>query len=340
MKPSPTESTADREIVTTRTVAAPRELVWRVWTDPQHVLKWWGPSGFSTTTTSMDVRAGGHWHFTMHGPDGRDYLNRITYHEVQPPARLVYQHGGGDDAQPIEFVTTVTFDELPGEPRRTRVTLRAVFATAAARDRVLREFGAAEGGQQTLARLAELAESMARDASATGGTGAATTSPPLVLRRVVRATPEQVWRVWTEREHLAQWFGPAGCTLDALAFTLRAGGTFHYRMRMPGAGEMYGRWVFREVAPPTRLVFTVGFADAAGAPARSPFDASWPLEMLTVVTIEPHAGIGKGTVLTVTSSAIAAHAAEQRTFDGGHASMQQGWAGTFDRLDQYVASPS
>jgi uncharacterized protein YndB with AHSA1/START domain len=120
--------TADREMVITRLIAAPQELVFEAWTDPAHLAAWWGPDGFTTTTSAFDMRPGGVWRFVMHGPDGRDYENRITFEEVVRPERLVYRHSGGEDVEPVRFITTVTF--VP-EDGKIRVTLRAVFPTAA-----------------------------------------------------------------------------------------------------------------------------------------------------------------------------------------------------------------
>jgi uncharacterized protein YndB with AHSA1/START domain len=146
--PTSTSSTADREIVTTRLIDAPRELVYAAFTDPKHVAHWFGPDGFVTTTRSMDVRPGGRWIFVMRGPDGTDWPNVVTYEEVTPPSRLSYLHG--DDKEPDMFHNTVTFDDQGG---KTALTMRAVFKTAAAREFVVRERGAVEGGKQTLARL-------------------------------------------------------------------------------------------------------------------------------------------------------------------------------------------
>ena len=146
--PTNTSSTADREIVTTRLIDAPRELVYEAFTDPKHVGHWFGPDGFITTTRSMDVRQGGQWIFVMHGPDGTDWPNVVTYQEVAPPSRLRYLHG--DDKEPDMFNVTITFDDEGG---KTALTMRAVFKTAAAREFVVRERGAVEGGKQTLARL-------------------------------------------------------------------------------------------------------------------------------------------------------------------------------------------
>ena len=146
--PTSHSSTADREIVTTRLIDAPRELVYEAWTDPKHVGHWFGPDGFTTITKSMDVRPGGKWVFVMHGPDGTEWPNVVTYEEVTAPTRLVYPHG--DDKELDMFHVTMTLDDEGGQ---TALTMRAVFKSAAARDFVVRERGAIEGGKQTVQRL-------------------------------------------------------------------------------------------------------------------------------------------------------------------------------------------
>ena len=147
-----------RAIIATRVYDAPRELVFDVWSDPKHLSKWWGPNGFSTTTSSFDLRVGGVWRFVMHGPDGRDYENRITYDEIVRPERILYHHGGGDDVEPVQFRTRVTFEDISGN--RTRLTLHAVFPSEAERDRVIKEYGADKGAVQTLTRLGEYLAAM------------------------------------------------------------------------------------------------------------------------------------------------------------------------------------
>ena len=147
-----------RAIIATRVYEAPRELVFDVWSDPKHLSKWWEPNGFSTTTSSFDLRVGGVWRFVMHGPDGRDYENRITYDEIVRPERIVYHHGGGDDVEPVQFRTSVTFEDIGGN--RTRLTLHAVFPSEAERDRVIKEYGADKGAVQTLTRLGEYLAAM------------------------------------------------------------------------------------------------------------------------------------------------------------------------------------
>ena len=154
------ESSPEREIVTSRVFDAPRELVWSAMTDAKHVVNWWGPRGFTTTVETMDVRVGGVWKHTMHGPDGTDYPNKSIFREVVRPERIVYSHAGGDGKGPgANFVAWWTFEEIAAN--RTKLTVRLVFPSKDARDFVEQKFGAAEGGKQTLARLAEYLPAMA-----------------------------------------------------------------------------------------------------------------------------------------------------------------------------------
>src|SRR5450631_188479 len=99
--------TSDREIVITRVFDAPRELVFKAWTDPKHLVHWWGPNGFTNTFHEVDIRPGGVWRFTMHGPDGVDYPNRIVFEEIVKPERIVYAHSGGEENDLAQFHVTV-----------------------------------------------------------------------------------------------------------------------------------------------------------------------------------------------------------------------------------------
>jgi uncharacterized protein YndB with AHSA1/START domain len=147
---------APDEILTVRRIAAPRELVFRAWTAPAHLDAWWGPDGFTTTTHAMAFAPGGHWRFTMRGPDGTDYPNRIDYREILAPERLVYDHGD-DSGGPPHFHVVVTFDE---DGDGTRLAMRARFPDAAARAFVVEKVHAVEGARQTVARLAAYVETL------------------------------------------------------------------------------------------------------------------------------------------------------------------------------------
>jgi uncharacterized protein YndB with AHSA1/START domain len=141
------EDISDREIITARVFDAPREFVWKAWTEPEHIAQWWGPIGFTTTIHEMDVRPGGAWRFILHGPDGVDYKNHSVFIEVAESMRLVYDHISGP-----KFHATVTFDDEGG---KTKITMRMLFDTAEQHRQVVEQYGAIEGAKQTFARLAE-----------------------------------------------------------------------------------------------------------------------------------------------------------------------------------------
>jgi uncharacterized protein YndB with AHSA1/START domain len=150
---------SDRDIVITRDFNAPRELVWLAMIDPQHLVHWWGPHGFTTTIEEMDVRPGGVWRLVMHGPDGVDYPNHSVFTEVIKPERIAFSHGGSREGGPdAKFEATWTFEAI--EARKTRVTIRMIFPSSAERDQTVKEYGAIEGGKQTLERLAAHLEKM------------------------------------------------------------------------------------------------------------------------------------------------------------------------------------
>ncbi len=93
---------ADSEIFSTRVIDAPRDLIFKAWTDPKYVAQWWGPNGFTNTTYGMDVRPGSVWRFVMHGPDGKDSQNKIAYIEIAKADRLVYSHVSGPQFKVVE----------------------------------------------------------------------------------------------------------------------------------------------------------------------------------------------------------------------------------------------
>lgn len=305
-----------RSIVQSRLFDAPRELVFAAFTNPEHISNWWGPRGFTTTTHEIDFRPGGTWRFVMHGPDGTDYLNKIVYREIVKPERLVYAHAGEGDTADIHFSVTVTFEE---QGDKTLLTMRSLFDTAAARNRVVEEFGAIEGGKQTLERLGEQIARMVDE--------------PFRISRTFDAPRELVWRAWTDAEHLVHWFGPKGFPMFHAKNDPREGGTFHYGLRMPNGGDMWGRWTYREIVPPRRLVFISSFSNEAGELAHAPFADDWPLEMLTTITLVEEGG---KTTVTVESAAFNATEAQRKVFTDNHRSMQGGWSGTFEQLGAYL----
>lgn len=141
----------DREIVLSRVIAAPRNLVFKAWTDPQHLPHWFGPAGFKVETQEIDIRAGGRWRFVFVAPDGTRYDNRMVFLKVEAPHLLEIDHGTDKDDDPGRFRVIVTFDEQ--SDGKTVITLRQLHPTSAQRDAGI-SFGAVELGYQTLDKLA------------------------------------------------------------------------------------------------------------------------------------------------------------------------------------------
>jgi uncharacterized protein YndB with AHSA1/START domain len=155
---APAQSAAEREIVISRVIDARRELVFEAFTDVRHLSQWWGPEGFTTTTQAFEFRVGGEWVFVMHGPDGTDYKEWISWTEIAPPERIALLHGESRD-DPNAFRSVLTF---ASDGTRTRLEMRTVFPTKELRDEAIEKYHAIEGGQQTLSNLAVYVTAMVR----------------------------------------------------------------------------------------------------------------------------------------------------------------------------------
>jgi uncharacterized protein YndB with AHSA1/START domain len=142
---------ADREVAISRVIDAPRELVFEAFTEVRHLSKWWGPEGFTTSTRSFEFRVGGEWIFVMHGPDGTDYQEWISFTEIVPSERIALLHGESR-GDPNAFESVLTF---AAEGAATRIEMRTVFVTKQQRDEAVEKYHAIEGGQQTLSHLAD-----------------------------------------------------------------------------------------------------------------------------------------------------------------------------------------
>ncbi len=157
---------------------------------------------------------------------------------------------------------------------------------------------------------------------------------PFEITRVFDAPRDKVWQAWTEADRLKQWWGPKGFVVTHCKIDLRPGGIMHYCLRVPDGSEMWGKFVYREIAQPERLVFVNSFSDAKGGVTRHAGHANWPLEMLTTVIFEAQGGKTKVTVqwaLFDTATDL-----ERKTFDEGRDSMNMGWTGTMDQFAEYL----
>jgi uncharacterized protein YndB with AHSA1/START domain len=160
--------------------------------------------------------------------------------------------------------------------------------------------------------------------------------PVFTITRVFDAPRELVYDLWTDQKHLLQWFGPKGFTrVPGIVAEFRPGGTYHYGMRTPDGQEMWGKWVFRELKRPERLVMVQSFSDAKVGLSRHPMAPTWPLEMLSETTFED---LGGKTRLGLRIMPHNASPEETKTFAAAFASMEQGWGGTMEQLIPYLAT--
>jgi len=143
------KKTADREIVVTRVIDAPREIVFAAFTEREHIEQWWAPRG--ATTHEMDVKPGGTWRYSQPARDGSLNPFKIKFIELDKPARLVYDYGTDAEDAPDPVRTTVTFEEQDG---KTEVTLQLLFVTAAERKQAVK-YGGIVGAMQALENLAD-----------------------------------------------------------------------------------------------------------------------------------------------------------------------------------------
>lgn len=237
-------STADREIVITRLINAPREAVFAAWKDAEHIGEWWGPNGFTTTVHSMDVRTGGAWSYTMHGPDGTDYENYMEYLDVVEN-ECISGWLGEFSKDPNAFHFTATFADEGG---KTRLTMHTIFASPDVLQAVMK-FGAVEGGKQNLARC-----------DAYMATIHDVTDSDIVIARVIDAPNSLVFRAFTDASELNQWFGPHGFTNEC-SVDLRVGGKLRIVMIAPDGGRYPIDGVYREIAEPERVVYSCTLFD-------------------------------------------------------------------------------
>lgn len=309
-----------RDINIIRVYDAPVALVWDAWTDPAQVAQWWGPRGFTLTTHSKDLRVGGHWNYTMHGPDGTDYENTTLYHEVEEHAKLVYDHGGHKDRPPL-FRVTALFTDLGG---KTRLEMTMTLPTPEAADET-RKFIKKAGGDSTWDRLAEYVEKRQ------------TGKEKFVINRAFDVPLDVMFDMWSKPEHLSKWLPPTGFNMEFVRADLRPGGSSFYYMSGAGDMKMYGHIDYREITKPNRLVYTQQFCDEHEKVSRHPMSPTWPETMLTIVELTAEGP--ERTRVTVTWEPVGAVSREElETFINARAGMTQGWTGSFDKLEEYAAN--
>lgn len=305
----------ENELRLVRVFDAPVALVWDAWVKEEHVAQWWGPRGFTLTTTSKDVRPGGRWVYTMHGPDGTDYPNITTYHVVEPHAKLVYDHGATEDRDPL-FRVTVTFRERSG---RTEIDITMTLATAEAA-REARAFIKRAGGESTWDRFGEYLEQVQGREEV------------FLINRSFAADQRTIFEMWVNPDHFVKWMGPAGSSMTLLRSDVREGGSAQWAMTMADGSTTHGRIDYRTIRPHDLFVYSQQFTDASGRLCKPPFAPTYPDRILTTVTFTPE-GPDETRVTLRWEILGPATPDERETFRTMKTSMTPGWTASFDRLD-------
>jgi uncharacterized protein YndB with AHSA1/START domain len=294
-----------REATIARTFDAPRELVWRAWTDPDELKRWFMPHGFTVPQCEVDLREGGRLHMTVRAPDGSESANDGTFEEIDAPSRLVVTTGAfhGPDGTPmLEVRNTVTFDDVDG---KTDVRIHAVV-TKATPELAAALAGMDEGWLQSLDKL---------DAVLTGGQPTSV-ERQLVATRVLDAPRETVWKAYTDPEQVTKWWPPPGQTIETHRIDIRPGGTWRATLH-GGYGDFEQHMTYVAVQEPQLLAYRYG-------------DPTQPGGVFTTVEL---ADDGGKTTVTVTL-AFASAEERRRMVEEGYA--QQGLEGSLDRLSGFV----
>lgn len=292
------DTSAEREIVISRLLEAPREMVWAAMTDPKQVVKWWGPNGFSTTIHEMDVRPGGVMRHTMHGPDGADYPNKSTYIEVKPPELIRYSHGGGKQGERgVAFEATWTLEQRGEKGQQTLLTIRQVFPTAEMREHVVKTYNAIEGGKQTLGRLSDYLADV------------------VTVERTYDAPVEKVWRALTDVTQMKQWYFP-----QITAFEPKVG--FETRVDVEWEGNVYIHfWKVTEAIPNKKIAYSWRYPDIPGD---------------SVVSFELFPE-GNKTRLVLTHTGLASFQLDKKRPDYTSGNTFGGWSHFRDELGNFLA---
>jgi len=263
---------SDTEILITRTFDAPRDLVFKAFTDPVLLPNWWGPRGYETLVDKLDVRPGGVWRFVQLAPDGSEHPFNGVFKEVVPPERLVFTF----EYEPYPghiHTETVLLEERDG---KTHLTDRLLFENVEDRDGMIKA-GMESGMRDSMDRLSEVVLQGPRD---------------LVITRTFDAPLEMVWKAWTDPEQVMRWWGPKDYTSPMCKIDLREGGQYLFAMRAPdwqGGMEHYTSGIYQKIVPMEVLEFTQIISDKDGNPidpTQMGIPPGVPEVVRTVVTFE------------------------------------------------------
>jgi uncharacterized protein YndB with AHSA1/START domain len=230
-----------KDLILTRTLQAPRELVFEVFTRAEHLKKWWAPGPFTVPSCEVDLRPGGSWRYVFRSPEGLEHRCEAQYLEVDKPRKLVMtQSVPGQDGRPLFKIQQTVLFEAKGKETEVRMEVQILEAHPGSEPYL---DGMEAGTQMTFDNLVGYVKLLPWFPDR-----------EIVSTRVMNAPRELVWRAWTEPEHLAKWWGPLGFTNSFQEFNLKPGGTWRFVMHGPDGKDYQNECVFVEITRPERII--------------------------------------------------------------------------------------
>jgi uncharacterized protein YndB with AHSA1/START domain len=252
-----------KEILITRILDAPRELVWKAWTEPERLKRWWGPKIFTSPFSKIDLRVGGRYLFCMRSPDGKDFWSTGVYREIVEPERIVYTDSFADEkGNPVpashygmsgewqrELLVTVTFEE---HESKTKLTLQHI-GIPAGENRKLAQQGWNESFDKLEESLkGEIVKTKTKIIAEPG-------KQEIIISREFDAPRELVFKAFTDPKFYIHWLGPRELTMTIEKFELRNGGSWRYIHKDIDGNEYAFHGVIHEFTPPERIIDTFEF---------------------------------------------------------------------------------
>ena len=292
----------NRTLGTTRIFNAPLEIVWKVWSDINHLNNWWGPRGFTQSTSKHEFKVDGAWSFVMHGPNGVDYQNDLVYSEIIPLKKIVTRHNSHS-----QFTVTALFKVIDDQKVHDSVKDFAIVANM-------------EHQMKFEAELAKL-------------TGEVVPNEFIILREF-KADLNTLWKMFTEPVHMASWYGPKEIKIGHCDMNFNRGGYYHFSMIAEDKNESWGKVYYIDIVKNIRLIYVTTFSNAKGEITRHPMAPLMPAELLTTVNfikVDDH-----HSKIEIRWYPINALPEEIKMFNDFHGSFNMGWTGSLDRLESVL----
>jgi uncharacterized protein YndB with AHSA1/START domain len=306
----------NRTLGTTRIFNAPLEIVWKVWSDTNHLNNWWGPRGFTQTTFKHEFKENGTWAFVMHGPNGVDYQNDMVYGEIIPMKKIVIHH----NFHP-KFSITATFTVI--DSKRTQVDFISIIDDQKVCDSV-----------KDYAIIGNVEHQMKFETEIAKVTGEIVPIE-FVITREFKTDLNSMWKMWTEPSQMVRWLVPKVISAGKCEMDFQRGGFYHYSMISPDGNTSWGKNYYIDIVKNVRLIYVTTFSNANGEITRHPLASEWPTELLTTINFE--AISENSTKIEIRWYPINAEPNEIKCFNDAHAGMTMGWSGSLDQLQNIKA---